>query len=144
MKIKKSIINATAIVTLIGTISTQAFAMSNSPIHAPFQKPTGDIAQPMWVNTRNISADIFTTNTTITAEADVVATYANLSITGRMYLEKKVGNSWEEETSWALSGTGSVFKERNYPGEPGNTYRTRVVAFVNSERVEDTSSECTI
>ena len=144
MKIKKSIINATAIVTLALALSTNATA-SPMPLQKPnINPPHNNTFTPLWTYAHQVNTSISATDSQLCSIVDIFAKSASAPITGRMYLEKKVGNSWEEETSWALSGTGSVFKERNYPGEPGNTYRTRVVAFVNSERVEDTSSECTI
>ncbi|MBQ3067113.1 MAG: hypothetical protein IJD18_03690, partial [Clostridia bacterium] len=122
----------------------QALALPSTPVTSSVTKSTGNTLLPMWSEAALFTPDIMSSSTEVFPSIYIRAYNPSSTITGRMYLEKKVGNSWEEETSWALSGTGSVFKERNYPGEPGNTYRTRVVAFVNSERVEDTSSECTI
>ena len=144
MKIKKSIINATAILTLISTLSTQALALPSTHVTLTVTKSIGSTLLPMWNETAYLTPDITSSSTEVFPSIYIRAYNLSSTITGRMYLEKKVGNSWEEETSWALSGTGTVFKERNYPGEPGNTYRTRVVVLVNSERVEATSSECTV
>jgi hypothetical protein len=51
---------------------------------------------------------------------------------------------WVSVSSWSFSGTGSIVQYKNYTGLPGNTYRTRVSANVNGERVSNTSRSITL
>lgn len=140
MSFKRKVIKIMSLAAAICLMSTVAWADSIKVI--PFPTPlSGSIITPYWQNIATVHALISSTGTTLEPGAQVIATSSSAKITGTLYLEKKSGSSWTRVTSWSVSGTGILAVSKSYSGTAGNTYRSRIVATVNGERVELSSSE---
>lgn len=63
---------------------------------------------------------------------------------GTLYLEMKVGGSWEEVKSWPIDEVGKVNVTKTYRGNIGVTYRTRVVVRTGLDNIDVASSEVTL
>jgi len=99
---------------------------------------------PAWTSTTDITAYLTSSANNLSPEINVTAKNPSYRISGTMYLERYSSGRWVSVSSWSFSGTGSIVQYKNYTGLPGNTYRTRVSANVNGERVSNTSRSITL
>lgn len=124
-----------------------AVSMMASPVlavqpEAAVSSDTNVIITPFWTNTASAQANISCSSQTLKPSTYILATKSSTYISGTLYLEKKSGSSWQTETSWSISGTGSLTASKSYKGTAGTTYRARVAVSVGGEYVECVSAEC--
>lgn len=99
---------------------------------------------PYWSEVSSIAVGIDISGNVISAEVDIEGEEDNEKITGTMYLEKYSSGKWVRVKSWKISGKGHLFVHKTYRGKEGIEYRTRVVAKVGSETVEEFSDSRTV
>ena len=139
MKIKKASVLVSSLVIAISLMSTPVLAVQPQ---ATVLSGSSTIITPFWTNTASAQANISSSNRTLKPSTYISAKSTSTKISGTLYLEKKSGSSWQNVTSWSISGTGSIAVSKSYTGTSGTIYRARVVASVGGESVECTSAEC--
>lgn len=136
MNFKKIFVILSALVMVIGistnTVKAIDFQNSNMVI-------SNANVKPLWNNTSSIFVDLYSSGRILNAETLIKPYSSNADVSGTLYLERLSNGRWITESSWTISGTGSVSISRSYSGTRGNTYRTRVSANVNGERASSTS-----
>jgi len=103
---------------------------------------SGGIITPFWTNTALARANISVSGSTVKPSAYIKAKSSSTNIEGTLYLEEKSGGSWEEISSWEISGTGTLTVAKSYMGSAGTTYRARAEVSVGGEYVECVSASC--
>ena len=145
MKAKKIGTLALAFLMAVGVFLTPAYAASFEGMDSdiqPLAVEPGDNIVPLWDNIASIRPGLSASGNTLYANVSVIAESSTSSITGTMYLEEEVGvDDWDSVKSWAIQGTGSAFREGNYSGDSGSTYRVRVKVFVGGEEATAYSYE---
>lgn len=138
MKIKKASLLVSSLVIAISLMSTPALAAQPQ---ATVLCDSRTIITPFWTNTASAQANISSSNQTLKPSTYISAKSSTTKISGTLYLEKKSGSSWQNVTSWSISGTGSIAASKSYTGTSGTIYRARAVVSVGGESVECTSAE---
>ena len=146
MKVKKIGTLALALLMAVGIILTPASADNFEETNdvMPLALPENTVI-PLWNNISSIQPSLSNSSSTLYADVLVVAENSNSSITGTMYLEEEVApDDWDSVKSWSIQGTGHAFREGNYSGDDGSTYRVRVKVFVGGESATAYSNEVTL
>ena len=145
MSIKKILSVATIVVVIVSALAVPVSAQSPAPLPIDIgyvnpDAPPGYHFVPFWSETRSAVARISASNRTITSTIQVAAHSPSTRISGTMFLERNVNGFWSNVQSWAVFGTGVLNANRTTNVSVGGTYRTRFVVFVDSERIERTST----
>lgn len=145
MNIKSALIAAMITTVTITSLSLPSFAQAPVPERqesAVLYIENGVIITPFWVETSEATADISVSGKNVCPVMRVKANKTTTKISGMLYLEKLVSGSWQQVTSWPVSGTGVVNLSKSSAATTGITYRSRFVVTVGSEKIERSSSSC--
>ena len=140
MKMKKTAVKIAALLMILGSLSTTAFAFG---AQGPIKAPVGSgIITPQWTNISTVVPSISASGNTLYPEAYVKAKSSTAKISGTLYLEKYAGGTWTTVNYWSFSGTGSVSVSKSHSGSANTEYRTRIIVTVGSEMANVTSASC--
>lgn len=130
----------------IGVLATILLLISVVGSFASYASPANDFLSitPRWANVRSTDVKISVSGKTVQPSLYVQCLNSKIKISGTLYLEKKSGASWSSVSSWSVSGTGVLQTSKKYTGVVGSTYRARFVVTAGGEKVEGTSSSCTV
>lgn len=147
---RKTLISALAIIGLLSSLTTPAFASPPTITEESVSCRSMDSVEIAlrWTNTASAMANISVDETSVKSSVAVKAKNTSAVIGGTMYLEKSSGGEWVEVRSWPFSGTGSARLGKTYQGTSGVTYRTRAKINVTyngyTEEVECESTSITV
>lgn len=100
---------------------------------------------PRWTQISSLDPYLRSSGKILYPEVTVEAQSSKATITGTMYLEKETSSGrWTSVRTWPIQDTGDAYVAGDYSGTSGTTYRTRVVVYVNGEKAEVTSNECSL
>ena len=92
-----------------------------------------NLISPLWDKSFNSSVYATSSGNNIILEANISSRNISSSINGSLYLEKYTNGRWVTETSWVLSGRGSLISTKRHYGATGTRYRARLRVTVNGE-----------
>ncbi len=138
MKLKKisTLLIAGAMLVTTGSYSTTVDASTTTHIEQEI------ISE--YTDTDSIVPTMAKNGTLLTAGVTILPKSQSISVSGRLYIERKLGSYWFAEKSWAISGTGITAVQFYYVGQANGIYRTRVSATVGADSIYATSNSVTI
>lgn len=139
---KKIVMLALTVALLLSTYAVPVSAAENSAV-VGIAASVQTIA-PLWESTKTVVPSISISGKQISVSVYISPLSSTTTTTGKLYLEKKIGNAWTPVTSWPIDVTGKVDVTKTYNGTTGVTYRTRVVVTTGLDEIDVASNGRTV
>lgn len=139
---KKIVMLALTVALLLSTYAVPVSAAENSAV-VGIAASVQTIA-PLWESTKTVVPSISISGKQISVSVYISPISSTTTTTGKLYLEKKIGNAWTPVTSWPIDVTGKVDVTKTYNGTTGVTYRTRVVVTTGLDEIDVASNGRTV